>query len=158
MTAPEVSFSDLQLHGKAVADKLRRTPGQSLRVRRRDAEDLVLTTAERAEQEHAVSSATTRMFVALMRRDGAARELVTDVLPDAFPWVEFLPRDDVQAFVVELVAVLRAAESIENPAPVVAVIEAWRHTALVFADPELAAVLAGPTDGDFGVVAGPPAR
>lgn len=156
MTAPEVSFSDLQLRGKAVADQLRRTPGQSLVVRRRDADDLVLTTAERAEQEHTVSTATTRMFVALMRRDGAARQLVTDVLPDAFPWVEFLPRDDVQAFVVELVTVLRASEAIDNPAPVVAVIEAWRHTAMVFADPELAAVLAGPTDSDFGAVPEPP--
>lgn len=158
MTAPEVSFSDLQLRGKAVADQLRRTPGQSLLVRRRDAEDLVLTTAERAEQEHTVSAATTRMFVALMRRDGAARELVTDVLPDAFPWVKFLPRDDVQAFVVELVSVLRASESIENPAPVVAVIEGWRHTAMVFADPALAAVLAGSTDDDFGAVPEPSTR
>lgn len=158
MTAAEVMFSDLQLKGKAVAEKLRTTPGHSLVIRRRDAEDLVLVTAERAAQEHAVSSATTRMFVALMQRDGSARELVTDVLPDAFPWVTFLPRADVQAFVVELVSTLRAAESIDNPAPVVQVIESWRNTAMVYADPTLAETLAGSTDDDFGDVPEPADR
>lgn len=152
MTRPEVSLSDLQLRGKAVADQLRRTPGQSQLVSHRDADDLVLTTAERAEQEHIVATAATRMFAALMRRGAAARQLVTGVLPDAFPWVEFLPHDDVQAFVVELGTALGASAAIENPAPVVAVIETWRHTAMVFADPELAALLAGPTDSDFGAV------
>ena len=105
-----------------------------------------------------MSSASTKMFVALMQRDGAARELVTEVLPDAFPWVTFLPRDDVQAFVIELVSTLRAAESIDNPAPVVQVIESWRNTAMVFADPVLAEVLAGSTDGDFGNAPAPEVR
>ncbi|MBY6365248.1 hypothetical protein [Rhodococcoides corynebacterioides] len=158
MAAQEVMFSDLQLRGKAVAEQLRSTPGQSLVVRRRDSDDLVLTTVERAAQEREVVSVTTRMFVALMQRDGAARELVTDVLPDAFPWVSFLPRADVQAFVVDLVATLRSAESVANPAPVVRVIESWRNTAAVFADPALAEALAAPTDGDFGAVPAPDAR
>lgn len=69
------------------------------------------------------------MLVALMQRDPRARELVTDVLPEVFPWVAFLSRDEGEEFVVELVATLRAAESLDNPAPVVQVIDAWRHTA-----------------------------
>lgn len=124
-------------------------------MRRRDAEDLVLITAARAELEHAAASVTTRMFVALMRRDGGVRELVTDVLPEVFPWVAFLSMEEVQEFVVELVATLRAAESLDNPAPVVQVIEAWRHTAEVLADPELAAILAADIDEDLGAVAAP---
>ena len=95
------------------------------------------------------------MFVALMQRDGGVRELVTDVLPEVFPWVAFLSKEEVQEFVVELVATLRAAESLDNPVPVVQVIEAWRHTAEVLADPELAAILASDTDEDLGVVAAP---
>ncbi|MFI6432913.1 hypothetical protein [Rhodococcus oryzae] len=158
MSVHEVSFSDLQLRGKATVERLHRSPSQSLLVRRRDAEDLVLTTAARAEQEHVAASATTRMFVALMRRDNAARELVTEVMPDVFPWVAFLSREEVQQFVVELVATLRAAESIDNPAPVVQVIESWRHTAEVLADPALAAILTGSTDDDFGVVPAPVAE
>ena len=151
----EVTFSELQLQGKATVERLRKSPAQSLLVRRRDAEDLVLTTAARAELEHTAASVTTRMFVALMQRDGGVRELVTDVLPEVFPWVAFLSKEEVQEFVVELVATLRAAESLDNPAPVVQVIEAWRHTAEVMADPELAAILASDTDEDLGVVAAP---
>ncbi|MGC0367740.1 hypothetical protein ABH922_005793 [Rhodococcus sp. 27YEA15] len=151
----EVTFSELQLQGKATIERLRKSPAQSLLVRRRDAEDLVLTTAARAELEHTAASVTTRMFVALMQRDGGVRELVTDVLPEVFPWVAFLSKSEVQEFVVDLVATLRAAESLDNPAPVVQVIEAWRHTAEVMADPELAAILAADTDEDLGVVAAP---
>ncbi|MFD4466765.1 hypothetical protein ACFWPA_00560 [Rhodococcus sp. NPDC058505] len=155
MTVDEVSFSDLQLRGKATVERLRRSTAQSLLVRRRDAEDLVLTTAARAELEHTAASVTTRMFVAVMQRDPRAREVVTDVLPEVFPWVAFLPRDDVQEFIVELVATLRAAESLDNPTPVVHVIDAWRHTAEAFADPELAAILAADTGDDLGEVPAP---
>ncbi|MBW4818765.1 hypothetical protein [Rhodococcus qingshengii] len=151
----EVTFSELQLQGKATVERLRKSPAQSLLVRRRDAEDLVLTTAARVELERAAASVTTRMFVALMQRDGGVRELVTDVLPEVFPWVAFLSQEEVQEFVVDLVATLRAAESLDNPVPVVQVIEAWRHTAEVMADPELAAILASDTDEDLGVVAAP---
>ena len=84
----EVTFSELQLQGKATVERLRKSPAQSLLVRRRDAEDLVLTTAARAELEHTAASVTTRMFVALMQRDGGVRELVTDVLPEVFPYAE----------------------------------------------------------------------
>ncbi|GGK67660.1 hypothetical protein GCM10011591_44770 [Nocardia camponoti] len=118
----------------------------------------MLTTAARAEMAQTAASVTTRMFVAMMQRDPEARRLVTDVLPEVFPWVEFLPREYVQEFVLELVATMRAADSLENPAPVVLVIEGWRHTAEALADPELAALLAAPTDGDFGPVPEPEAR
>lgn len=155
MSIGEVAFSELQLQGKATVERLRRSPEQSLLVRRRNAEDLVLTTASRAELEHTAASVTTRMFVALVRRDPQARQSVADVLPEVFPWVAFLSREEVQEFVVELVETLRAAESLDNPAPVVQVIEAWRHTAEVLADPELAAVLAADTDEDHGVVPAP---
>ncbi|WP_024796566.1 hypothetical protein [Tomitella biformata] len=155
MSVNEVTFSQLQLQGKATVERLRRSPAQALLVRRRDAEDLVLTTAARAELERTAASVTTRMLVALMQRDPQSRELATDVLPEVFPWVSFLSRDDIQQFVVELVAMLRAAESIDNPAPVVQVIEAWRHTAEAMADPELAAILAADTYEDHGVVPAP---
>lgn len=89
-----------------------------------------------------------------MQRDPQVRELVTDV----FPWVEFLSRDELRQFVVELVSTMRAAESIDNPAPVAQVIDAWRHTAEVLADPELAAVLSVPSDEDLGQVPPPAVR
>lgn len=152
----EVSFSDLQLRGKATVEAwLRHSSARALVVRRRDAEDLVLTTASRAAQAREASSATSRMFVAMMQRDPHVRELVTDVVPEVFPWVAFLSRDEMRDFIVDLVATMKAAESIDNPAPVAQLIEEWRHTAEVLADPELTAVLVAPSSADHGTV-GPP--
>ncbi len=152
----EVSFSDLQLRGKATVEAwLRHSSTRALVVHRRDAEDLVLTTASRAAQAREASSATSRMFVAMMQRDPHVRELVTDVIPEVFPWVAFLSREEVREFIVDLVATMKAAESIDNPAPVAQLIEQWRHTAEVLADPELAAVLVAPSSADHGTVSAP---
>lgn len=149
----EVLFSELVNKPKDTVAKLGRS--RDLRLRRRDDEDLMLTTAARAEQNNEVISATTRLFVALMQHDEQARALLLDVIPEAFPWVRFLPREDVQAFLVELVGTLRAVEELGTPAPVAQVITEWRHTAEVHADPELFATLT--SDGeDYGAVPTPP--
>lgn len=151
--AAETSFSELINHPKATVAKL--SSVRELLLRRRDADDLVLTTATRAEQESEMVSATTRIFIAMMRHDSAALSLLVDVVPEAFPWVRFLPAEDVRAFVVELVETLRAADAVDNPAPVVNVIAAWRHTAEVYADPELYAQLTAEV-ADHGPATEPP--
>jgi hypothetical protein len=149
----DVLFSELVNKPTDTVAKLKGT--RDLRLRRRDDEDLMLTTAARAEQNDEFVSATTRMFVALMQHDETARMLLLDVIPEAFPWVRFLPREDVQAFLVELVSTLRAVQELDSPAPVVQVITEWRHTAEVHADPELRALLT--QDGaDHGPVPPPP--
>ncbi|GAB2753873.1 hypothetical protein GCM10027174_31540 [Salinifilum aidingensis] len=125
-------------------------------MHRRGDEDLVLTTALRAQQDSEVVSASARVFAAMMQRDpDGARSLMLDVLPQAFPWVRLLPADDRTAFIDEFVDALRAVEDLDNPAAVVHVITTWRHTAEVCADPELHEVLA--TDGaDHGPASAPP--
>jgi hypothetical protein len=151
-----VTFSDLQLRGKTTIEGwLRRSQSRVLRVQRRDAEDLVLTTATRAAQAREASSVTARIFVALVQRDPHVRELVAEIVPDVFPWVVFLSRDEAREFVTELVSTMRAADAIDNPAPVAQVIDSWRHTAEVLADPELSTSLTMPSDGDFGRVPQP---
>lgn len=127
-------------------------------VRRRDAEDLVLTTASRAGQARAASSATSRLLVSLMQHDPHVADPVAEVAPQVFPWVAFLSREETREFVDELVSTMKAADSIDNPAPVAQVIETWRHTAEVLADPELAAVLTAPSNADYGPVPNPGAR
>ncbi|MGH3775262.1 MAG: hypothetical protein ACRDRR_05920 [Pseudonocardiaceae bacterium] len=156
MPAPEIPFSELVQRPTDTVARLTMTRGQTLRLRRRDAEDLTLTTATRAEQEHTVVSATTRMFVALMQRDEAARSMLLDVVSEVFPWVRFLPTQDVRAFMLDLVETLHAADALDNPAPVVQVITAWQHTAEVHADPDLAA-RTHLLEGDFGPVPQPAA-
>ncbi|SDO96689.1 hypothetical protein SAMN04487905_101276 [Actinopolyspora xinjiangensis] len=155
--ALEARFSDLVNHPKDTVAKINASRSRHLWLRRRDDEDLVLTTAARAEQENEVVSATTALFTAMMRQDGAALSLLIDVVPEAFPWVRFLPTEDVRAFVVELVETLRATEAIDNPAPVAQVIESWKHTAEAYADPEVHASLT--TDAtDHGPATEPPSN
>lgn len=159
ISMPEVNFADLSRHGPNVVRQVGESPSRAVRVRRRDAgdDDLVLMTASRAQDEHEVMSATTRVFVAMMQENDRARDLLVDVVPRAFPWVRFLPSEDVQAFVVELVETLEAAEDLDQtPAPVLQVIEEWRNTAHVHADPELMEYLAA-DEGDLGSVAEPSA-
>lgn len=79
---------------------------------------------------------------------------MVDVVPEDFPWVRFLPTEEVAAFRLELAEARRAADALDDPARVVQVISAWKSTAEIHADPELAAILS--TGGaDFGPVPRP---
>ncbi|MCP3799090.1 hypothetical protein NLX83_07465 [Allokutzneria sp. A3M-2-11 16] len=135
--AVEAPWSDLLRAPATTIELLKNSAQHRVLLRRRDDEDVVLTTVARSEQEVEVVSATTKMFMALMRR-GDVCTLVTEIIPEAFPWVRFLEAEHVRAFVVELVETLNAVAELDNPQPVATVIAAWRNTAAIHADPELA--------------------
>ncbi|RAY13558.1 hypothetical protein DPM19_20915 [Actinomadura craniellae] len=145
MSTTEVPFSQLLREPTATVGKLEESQSGRLRLARRDGEDLILESAERAEAKAAAWSTTTRLFVSLMKQDDGARALLM-ALPDVFPWVRFLPTEDVQAFLVELVDVANACAELSTLAPIEAVVAAWRATANVHADPELRAALLAPSD------------
>ncbi|MFF3652018.1 hypothetical protein ACFYXV_25685 [Streptomyces sp. NPDC002181] len=154
MTAENaVNFSELVNKNKKTLARLKESP--RLLLHRRDGEDLVLTTAARAEQDQTVVSAATRMLAAMARRERGSTELLLDILPDAFPWVRFLPEPDVHAFAVELVDTMRAADSIGNSASVAQLLIAWQHTAEIHSDPELLDALSRDHDADYGPVPDP---
>ncbi|NGP09145.1 hypothetical protein G6038_27465 [Rhodococcus sp. 14C212] len=149
----EVPFSDIQNKGKATLSEWQRSGARPLRVTRRDDEDLVLMTAVRADQEREVLAAATAMVDALLHSGN--RDLVRTVVEAAFPWVSYLSNEEAADFVDELIVSLRAGSSLDNPAPVARTIEMWRHTAEVYADPELARILSASSEGDFGSVSVP---
>ena len=97
----------------------------------------------------------TRVFIALMKRDSGVRALVTDVIPEVFPWMRFLPAESVREFVVDLVETLRAVDDLDTTAPVAQVIIEWKHTAEIYADPELLAILTRDLGEDYGPVPRP---
>lgn len=148
-----MNFSELVNKNKQTLARLNESP--RLLLHRRDGEDLVLTTAARAEQDQTVVSAATRMLAAMARREPGSMELLLDILPDAFPWVRFLPERDVHAFAVELVDTMRAADSIGNSASVAQLLVAWQHTAEIHSDPELFEALSRDHDADYGPVPDP---
>jgi hypothetical protein len=153
MTAPtnEVNLSDLLNKPKDTLAKL--DSHRRIRVRRRDAEDLELTTVERAEQDRAFTSAVVRLLTELTNREPGVLAMAVDVLPQVFPWVRYLPEDARQEFAAEWVDALSAGASVGNGADVATLIAEWRSTAEIYGDPELYARLTMPHDGtDYGPV------
>jgi hypothetical protein len=149
----EAPFSDLINKPKDTIERMVRASAGLLRLRRRNDEDLVLTTASAHDQDHAVVSTASRLLTALSREE-SGRHLVVNVLPEVFPWVHFLPADDVRLFGEELVTTLHAAADLDTFAPVAHLIIEWRHTAEVHADPTLRGVLRQPAQ-DVGSVPEP---
>jgi hypothetical protein len=150
-----VAFSDLLNKPKDTLASMAKSGAVLLRLRRRDADDLVLTTATRREQEHTVITAATRLTTTLLHQaDQQGRERLLEILPDVFPWTRFLPADEQRLFLTELADTLRAVEDLDNLTPVAQLITEWQHTAEIHADPQIAAILAQDAD-NYGPVPAP---
>ncbi|MET8700188.1 hypothetical protein ABZW10_15155 [Kitasatospora sp. NPDC004723] len=147
----EIPFSEL-LHRPA-ATTSRLDAVRALRLRRRDAGDLALMRVDQLEQDATVVDFTSRLLGGLVRTGNVAA--LRAALPEALPWVTFLPDEDVAELIGELVDVARGAVALDNLAPIALLLTQWRHTAEVHADPALYAVLAREPDGDLGLVPRP---
>ncbi|WP_454195526.1 hypothetical protein [Nocardia sp. Marseille-Q1738] len=146
-----VPFSEL-LHKPAVTtDRLDRV--RALRLRRRDAGDLALMRVEQLDAEGAVVDFTARLLASVMRRLGPTA--LRQVLPDAVPWLTFLPDADVDQFVSELMDVAQGAAALDNLVPVATLLTQWRHSAEIHADPALRELVTKEPEGDFGPVPEP---
>ena len=157
MSTTEIPFSQLIQRSRETVAALESSPRRRLRLERRDGQDLILESAERAEAEDEAFSVTSRLFFSLVKNDEGARALLL-ALPDVFPWVRFLPTEDVRQFLVELVETVTASAELSNVAALAPVVAAWRNTAEIYADPELHKALSDPLDGtDYGPVPEPTA-
>jgi hypothetical protein len=152
----EVNFSDLLQRPNQTVDKLKSSRSRALRVHRRGNEDdLILTTVAQAAQDSALVEVTIRLLRAVTNHPVLRSQYLLDILPQVFPWLRFLPDDDRTKFAQELVDVMEAGKELGTPAPALQLIAEWRHTAEVYADPELLAALRSQTLDDFGVVTAP---
>jgi hypothetical protein len=148
----EVPFSTLVQQPRETVARLEHSTGRRLRLERRDGNDLILESADRAEAKDDALRVTGRLFFHLIQNDDGARALLM-ALPSVFPWVRFLSRDEVRAFLVELVDTLHACADLGNIAALVPVIEAWQSTAEIHSDPQLRNAATEPLDGtDYGEV------
>jgi hypothetical protein len=153
-TYEDVPFSELLHHPAATAERLDAV--RALRLRRRDAGDLALMRIEQLERDESVVDFTARLLAGLVRAENVA--VIRKLLPDALPWVTFLPEADFEAFVAELVTVARGATELGNLAPVAVLLTQWRHSAEAFADPVLLEILTREPEGDLGPVPIPPGK
>lgn len=150
MPLESVPFSELLRQPAETTERLSRV--RAVRLRRRDATDLVLMSADRAEAEGEVVDLTARLLASVVRRDPT---LIREVLPTVLPWVRFLPPEDIEQMAGEFVATAEAAAAMGNTAAVSQLLTEWRHTAEIHTDPDLYRVLAAPSSGDFGAAARP---
>jgi hypothetical protein len=132
----------------------RLTGAKGLRLRRRDAEDLVLMSAGRAQQDGEVIDLTARLLAGLINERGG-QAVIRRALPTALPWTRFLPTEAVDELITEFVGMIGAAASVNNMAPVTQLLAEWRHTAEIYADPELHTALTRAHEGDYGAVPAP---
>lgn len=133
VTSEDLPFTEFIQHPPAATGRLATV--RALRLRRRDADDLVVMSAARAERE-------------VLHADGHA--LLQELLPKVVPWVRFLPAADRHVLVQEFIDVTEAATSVDNVSPIAQLLVEWRHTAEVHADPELHALLSAPRGEDHG--------
>lgn len=136
----ERPFSDLLRRPKEVTSDVEE--GDVL-LRRRDEPDLRLSRADRDANRAAAFEALGRTLRNLAVHSPRALE---DALGDAFPWLEFLPGADRAAFVDEFSRVVAAATDLDNYEPFGQLVQEWRATAEVHADPKLARRLKRPLE------------
>ncbi|MFC7331285.1 hypothetical protein [Marinactinospora rubrisoli] len=155
---PEVPFPELINRPKATMAKLAQARPHGLRLRRRDDVDLVLREVPADDPRTRTVDIAVKLLAELMQHADVRRLVVADVAPQVFPWIRFLPREAGEEFLQQLADLLRATEELDDPAPVLHLVTEWQHTAEVYADPELLAILMRGDDehGDFGPVPPPP--
>ena len=155
MASEDLPFTEFIQRPTAATGRLAKV--RALRLRRRDADDLVVMSATRAEREREVIELTARLLSSLaLHPDGHA--LLQELLPDVLPWMQFLPVADRYLLVREFIDVTKAAASVDNVSPIAQLLVEWRHTAEVHADPELHALLSTPRGEDHGPVVPPDSK
>ncbi|MEV6767883.1 hypothetical protein AB0N05_04545 [Nocardia sp. NPDC051030] len=146
----EVQWSELQRDPKHVA---RLADEGDVRVWRRDGVPLLLTREDRAmaSSEGSVTAARALRNVLMhLPHDLAARALL-----DEFPWVDVMPAHAQAEFVKDFARAFQASAELGEWSVLTQTIVEWRSTAIVYADPALAAALSEPIEGDFGPVPNP---
>jgi hypothetical protein len=147
----ELPFSEFLHRPGAAAERLNMV--RALRLRRRDAGDLALIRADQMERDGIVVDFTARLLAGLVRSEPL--DAVRRVLVDALPWVTFLPEEDVDQLLADVVRVAQGAAALENLSPIAVLLTQWRHTAEVHSDPALLELLSREPEGDFGPAPAP---
>jgi hypothetical protein len=144
----DVPFSELLHHPATTTRRLDTV--RALRLRRRDAGDLALMRVDQMERDATVVDFTSRLLAGLVRTGNI--EALRQALPEALPWSTFLPVEDVDTLLSELVDTAGGAVALGNLTPIALLLTQWRHSAEIYADPALLSILTREPEGDLGPV------
>lgn len=151
MSVAEFMISDLQRTPKKVLSHV--AEGDVILKRRGQAALRLTVEGRDAERDEAYAA-----MVRLVRNLVVHRQVeVGDAVVAAFPWAEFLGKDERAEFGGALAQMLVATAELDTTAPLAQLLTEWRATAAIRADPVLAERLAAPVDSPLGErVAAPP--
>jgi hypothetical protein len=110
-------------------------------LRRRGAPALRLTRVDRDDQRADAFAMVGRALRNLAVHSPAA---VGEALLDEFPWTSVLPLSDRAAFIDDFTRTVVAAAELDSFGPLAQLVEEWRATAEIHADPKLARRLRRP--------------
>jgi len=113
-------------------------------VARRGRSSIRITTDERSLAAAAGYNVAARMLAEMA---SLLMAQLPEVIGHQFPWVRFLPDAEKAQFAKEFVDTTAACASIANTRPLRDLVEDWKRTAAVHADPELAKELSRPLPG-----------
>jgi hypothetical protein len=102
----------------------------------RGGEPLLLSSLRRREGDRHAVGALSHVLARALEHGDLVRVL-TSSLTDEYPWLEFLPEPERQQFAEEFFRVLRASATVDRFAAFDQMVEAWKSTAEIYADPEL---------------------
>jgi hypothetical protein len=149
MTTATASFTELLRSPNEVTG---RVAGGDVIIRRRDAEDLVLTTVARDQARSISVEVVTRLLADALEDDVVRRHIAKRV---ALPWLRFLPVVEREAFYRELFECVIGSVELGTMAPVAQLLADWQATAAVHADPALAEHMRRPAVAEGAPVARP---
>jgi hypothetical protein len=109
-------------------------------LRRRDGEDLFLGLRSREESVRDALGILARLLLAASV-DPDTRRRVASALSASLPWTSFLPDDEREEFFESLTSTAAACVEVDTFEPLAHLIDGWRATAELHANPELAKVL-----------------
>ena len=109
-------------------------------LRRRDGADLFLGLRAREESVRDVLGALARLLVAASV-DPDTRRRVAGALGASLPWTSFLPDDEREEFFDALTSTAAACADVDSFEPLAHLLESWRATAEIHANPALAELL-----------------
>jgi len=121
-------------------DVLAEVEHRDIVLRRRDGEDLFLGLRSREASVRDALGMLARLLLAASV-DPKTRQSVAGALSASLPWTTFLPEDERSKFFEALTSTAAACVDVNTFEPLARLLEGWRATADVHANPELAKLL-----------------
>lgn len=146
----EVQWSDLQRDPKSVAEL---ADAGDVRVRRRDGANLLLIREDRVTAAGAGAVTAARALRNLSTH--LPLEQFVESLLDEFPWLAYLPAEELREFCHDFVRGALAAAELGQWEVLEQAVREWKATASIHADPALAEQLRTPITDDLGPVPSP---